>query len=134
MKELDELILPDYVRYSQTHEWAKAEGKNIRVGISDYAQNRLGDITFVEFPRIGDQFRKGEPCGVLESTKAVAELFTPVSGEIAAVNTDLDESPGLINSDPYGAGWIMEVRPDGRDNLESLLTTGDYRQVLEGLE
>lgn len=134
MKELDELILPENVRYAQTHEWARLQGNNVRVGISDYAQNRLGDITFVELPRIGDLFRKGEPCGVLESTKAVAELFMPVSGEIATVNTDLDESPGLINSDPYETGWIMEIKPDGRDDPGSLLTGGDYRLVLEGLE
>lgn len=134
MKELDELILPDDVRYTQTHEWAKAEENNVRVGISDYAQNRLGDITFVELPRVGDLFRKGEQCGVLESTKAVAELFMPLSGEITEVNTDLDESPGLINSDPYTAGWILEVKPDGQDDLGSLLNSRDYRQMLEGLE
>jgi len=134
VKELDELILPENLRYAQTHEWASLEGTNVRVGISDYAQNRLGDITFVELPRIGDLFHKGEPCGVLESTKAVAELFMPVSGEIVAVNTDLDESPGLVNSDPYGSGWIMEIKPDGRDDLGTLMTGLDYRQILEGLE
>lgn len=134
MKEIDELNLPGDVRYVESHEWARIEGETVRVGISDYAQDRLGDITFVEFPQLGDVFGKGDQFGTVESTKAVSDLFMPVGGEVLAINTELAESPGLINSDPYGSGWIMEVRPEGREDLDSLLTHDSYRELLRGLD
>lgn len=134
MKEIDELTLPDDLRYAETHEWARLEGDIVRVGISDYAQDHLGDITFVELPQLDDSFQQGEQFGTVESTKAVSELFMPVGGEILAVNADLLESPGLINSDPYGAGWILAIRPDRPEDLESLLNSAAYREMLGGLE
>jgi glycine cleavage system H protein len=134
LKEIDELNLPDNVRYAETHEWARLEGAVVRVGISDYAQEQLGDLTFVEMPNLGEVLRKGEQFGVVESTKAVSEVFIPVGGEVAAVNADLVESPELINTDPYGAGWIIEVKPEHSEELESLMTNAAYRVMLEGLE
>jgi len=134
VKEIDELNLPDDVRYAESHEWARIEGDMVRVGISDYAQDRLGDITFVEFPQLGDVVGKGDQFGTVESTKAVSDLFMPVGGEVAAINTELAESPGLINSDPYGSGWIIEVKADRPEELDSLLTNAGYLELLRGLD
>jgi glycine cleavage system H protein len=134
LKEIAELKLPDDVRYGETHEWTKPKGDVVRIGISDYAQEQLGALTFVELPNVGDVFRKGEQFGVVESTKAVSEVFMPVGGEVLGVNADLAESPELINSDPYGAGWIIEVHPEHPEELESLMTNVEYRVMLEGLE
>ncbi|RJP22539.1 MAG: glycine cleavage system protein GcvH [Candidatus Abyssobacteria bacterium SURF_5] len=134
MKELDELKLPDDVRYSTDHEWARLEGNHIRVGISDYAQDRLGDITFVELPEIGDILHQGEEFGTVESTKAASEMLTPVSGTVVAVNNLLEESPGSINQDPYGRGWIIEVKALDVSEYDDLMTKDDYRKMLEGTE
>ena len=134
MKEIEELILPEYVRYTQTHEWARLEGDAVRVGISDYAQDQLGALTFVELPNLGDVFRKGEQFGIVESTKAVSEVFMPVGGEIAAVNPDLVDSPELINSDPYEAGWIIEVKPETPEDLETLMRSEAYQKMLRELD
>lgn len=134
MKEIRELNLPDNVRYAETHEWAKPEGDFVRVGISDYAQEQLGALTFVELPNLGDVLRRAEQFGVVESTKAVSEVFMPVGGEVMAVNAELVESPELINSDPYGAGWIIEVKPEHSEEFKSLMKSAAYREMLEGLE
>ena len=134
MKEISELNLPDEVRYTQDHEWARLEGDTVRGGISDYAQDQLGDIVFVDLPKAGDTFGKGEEFGTLESVKAVAELYMPVSGEILSVNTELEQSPGLINEDPYDKGWMVQIRPSGPQELESLLTKEKYIELLKGLD
>jgi glycine cleavage system H protein len=134
LKEISELNLPDSVRYAETHEWAKLEGGVARIGISDYAQDSLGDITFVEFPQVGDVLHKGEQFGTVESTKAVSELFMPVGGEIVAVNTDLAESPELVNQAPYAAGWMIEVKPDNPGEMDSLMTAAAYGEMLGGHE
>jgi glycine cleavage system H protein len=134
VKEIAELNLPEDLRYSETHEWVRLEGDKVKVGITDYAQDHLGDITFVELPQVDDAFPKGAQCGSLESTKAVSEIFMPVSGEILAVNDALGESPGLINSDPYGDGWIVEIKPERLEQMQSLLSAASYREMLGGLE
>jgi glycine cleavage system H protein len=134
MKEIAELNLPEELRYAETHEWVRLEGDKVRVGITDYAQDHLGDLTFVELPQVGDAFQKGSQCGSLESTKAVSEIFMPVSGEILAVNDALAESPGLINSDPYGDGWIVEMKPERLEDIQTLLSAAAYREMLGGLE
>ncbi len=134
MKKISELNLPEDIYYSEDHEWVKLEGKVARIGISDYAQDQMGDITFVEVPEVGDTFEEGEQFGSVESTKAVSEMLLPVSGEVVAVNKDLEDSPGLINEDPYGRGWIIEIRPDDADDIDSLLTKEDYLKLLEGTE
>ncbi|AFM24174.1 glycine cleavage system H protein [Desulfomonile tiedjei DSM 6799] len=134
MKALEEVNLPDNLRYAETHEWVRLDGDIAFVGVSDYAQDSMGDITFVEFPQVGDTLQKGEQFGSLESTKAVSELFMPVSGEILAINESLAESPGLVNSDPYGEGWIVQVKPSHIEDMESLAGADAYREMLGGLE
>ena len=132
-KEINDLILPDDIRYAQSHEWAKTEGDNVKVGISDYAQDQLGDIVFVEMPDVGDTLEKGAEFGTVESVKAVSELYMPIGGEITAINTGLEESPELVNNDPYGGGWMIEVNPGDSGEIEALMTKEAYLEMLKGL-
>ena len=134
MKDIKELDFPEDVRYSNTHEWAKPVGDVIRVGITDFAQDRLGDITYVEMPQIGDSFQQGQRCGTLESAKALSDLFVPIAGEIVALNSALEESPELINQDPYGQGWIIDLKPTNPSEQETLLLNDAYVTMLEGME
>ena len=131
MKELNELHLPDDIRYTDEHEWARISGDIARIGVSDYAQDQLGDIVFVELPAVGDTIAKGEVFGTLESVKAVSELYLPLSGEVVAVNTALTDAPELINQDPYAA-WIIEVRPTDAGEYDQLLTAAAYLDLLRG--
>lgn len=131
MKELNELHLPDDIRYTDEHEWARITGDIARIGVSDYAQDQLGDIVFVELPAVGDTLAKGEVFGTLESVKAVSELYLPLSGEVVAVNTALTDAPELINQDPYAA-WIIEVRPTDAGEYDQLLTAAAYLDLLRG--
>ena len=131
MKELNELHLPDDIRYTEEHEWARISGDTARIGVSDYAQDQLGDIVFVELPAVGDTIAKGEVFGTLESVKAVSELYLPLSGEVVAVNTALTDAPELINQDPYAA-WIIEVRPTDAGEYDQLLTAAAYLDLLRG--
>jgi len=132
MKEIDELNLPDDFRYSEDHEYAHPLDDRYRVGINDYAQDQLGDIVYVELPAVGDRFEKGGQFGTVESVKAVVELFMPIGGEVTAVNTLLEESPGNINSDPYGTGWMIEVRSDAPDAFEKLMDRATYLKMIQG--
>ena len=134
MKEIEEIILLDNVRYAEDHEWAKAEKDKMTIGISDYAQDQLGDIVFVELPQIGATFGKGEQFGTVESVKAVAELYMPVGGEVLSVNTSLEESPELLNKAPYSEGWIIQVKPSDPSELSALMTKETYLQMLKGLK
>ena len=131
MKELNELHLPDDIRYTDEHEWARITGDIARIGVSDYAQDQLGDIVFVELPAVGDTIARGEVFGTLESVKAVSELYLPLSGEVVAVNTALTDAPELINQDPYAA-WIIEVRPSDAGEYDLLLTAAAYLDLLRG--
>ena len=131
MKELDELHLPEDLGYTDDHEWARITGETVRVGVSDYAQDQLGDIVFVDLPAVGDSFEKGTEFGTLESVKAVSELYTPMSGEVVAVNTALTDSPELINQDPYSA-WIIEIKPSDPGEFAQLHTAAAYLQMLQG--
>ena len=131
MKELNELLFNEEYRYTEEHEWVSVGGDALMVGISDYAQDQLGDIVFVEMPEVGAIFGKGEQFGTLESVKAVSELYLPVGGEVVAVNEALGDSPELINQDPYGA-WIVKIKPSDSGELEQLLTAESYRQLLRG--
>ena len=131
MKEVHELNLPEDVRYTKDHEWAKVTGDTIRIGISDYAQDQLGDIVFVEMPSVGDSFEEGDEFGTLESVKAVSELYAPIAGEVVAVNEDLEDAPELLNQDPY-AGWIVEIKPGDSKEIEQLLDRDTYLGVLKG--
>ncbi|MGD8337625.1 MAG: glycine cleavage system protein GcvH [Desulfobacterales bacterium] len=133
-KEISELVLPDDVRYTHDHEWAKQEDGNVKVGITDYAQDQLGDIVFVELPEIGQSFDKGEEFGTLESVKAVSELYMPISGEIVAINEALADEPELVNKEPYQEGWMVAIRPGDASEFESLKNKGAYLEMLKGTE
>ena len=131
MKEIEELNLPGDIYYTKDHEWARKEGDTIKIGISDYAQDQLGDIVFVEMPGVGDTFNQSDEFGTLESVKAVSELYIPVSGEVVAINEALEDAPELVNEDPY-ENWIIEVRPVNQDDYEELLSRDDYLELLKG--
>ena len=118
--------VPDELRYLESHEWTTADGDTVRVGVSDFAQDELGDVVFVELPEVGDEVTAGEPFGVVESIKAVSDLYAPVSGEVVAVNEDLFDRPELVNEDPYGDGWMLEVEPTDGGDAEALLDAEAY--------
>ncbi|MEE8551762.1 MAG: glycine cleavage system protein GcvH [Desulfobacterales bacterium] len=134
MKEINELNLPDDIRYAEDHEWARLEGGNVRVGLDDYAQDQLGDIVFVELPQVGDTFKQGEEFATVESVKAVSECYLPVSGEIVAVNTALEESPELVNNSPYDGGWFVEINPTDISEMKTLMTNVACLEKLKGAE
>jgi glycine cleavage system H protein len=133
MKEINDLILPENLRYAEDHEWARVDGDSTRVGIDDYAQDQLGDVVFVELPQVGDKFAKGDEFGTVESVKAVSELFMPIGGEILSVNTALEESPELVNNSPYDDGWMIEVKPADPADLDALMDKNAYMKMLKGL-
>ena len=132
MKELNELNLPEDVKYAEDHEWVKLSGDTARIGISDYAQDQLGDIVFVELPEVGDTFGKGEEFGTVESVKAVSELFLPLSGEVTAVNQNLEDAPELVNNEPYTGGWMIKIKPNDPSELDALMTQDAYLDMLKG--
>ncbi len=131
MKELNELLFEEDLRYTEDHEWVGGGGDSFKIGVSDYAQDQMGDIVFVELPEVGTTFEKGEEFGTLESVKAVSELYMPIGGEVVAVNEDLGDAPELINQDPYG-NWIIEIKPSDQSELENLLGVDAYRELLKG--
>lgn len=131
MKELEELTYGENLLYAEDHEWIEAAGDTRKVGVSDYAQDQMGDIVFVELPEVGDTFEKGDEFGTLESVKAVSELYLPVGGEIVAINEALEDSPELINTDPY-ANWIVEIKVADEGELDGLLDEDAYKEFLKG--
>jgi glycine cleavage system H protein len=127
------LSAPEELRYTEEHEWvATREATLVRVGITEYAQDQLGDVVFVDLPEVGRQVGAGDVFGEVESTKSVSELFAPVDGEIVAVNDAVADSPELINSDPYGEGWLIEIRLDDPAELEALLEAEAYDALIKG--
>jgi glycine cleavage system H protein len=132
MKAISELNLPEDVRYTDDHEWAKKNGDVVRMGISDYAQDQLGDIVFVELPEVGSSFDKGEEFGTVESVKAVSELYMPIGGEVTAINEALADEPELVNSDPYNGGWMIEIKASHPAELEAMKSKADYLEMLKG--
>jgi glycine cleavage system H protein len=131
-------VVPEELRYTPDHEWvlvsaeATAQaGITVRVGITDYAQTQLGDIVHVELPRVGDSVAPGDPVGEVESTKSVSEVFAPVAGEVVARNDALESSPELVNSDPYGEGWMIEIKLVDASAMDSLISAEDYRTRTE---
>jgi len=118
--------VPDDRRYLESHEWALETDGVVRVGISEFAQDELGDVVFVELPDEGDDVSQEGEFGVVESIKAVSDLYAPVSGEVVAVNDELFDAPELVNDDPFGDGWMLEIEPDDTDDLEDLLTADEY--------
>jgi glycine cleavage system H protein len=118
--------IPDDLHYSKDHEWVRVEGKTAVVGITDYAQDSLGDVVYVELPKAGDEFSANEPFGSVESVKAVSEVFSPVSGTISGVNETLNDEPEKVNQDPYGEGWMIRVETSSPGEVDSLLTAAEY--------
>jgi glycine cleavage system H protein len=132
MKAISELNLPEDVRYTDDHEWAKKNGGVVRIAISDYAQDQLGDIVFVELPEVGSSFDKGEEFGTVESVKAVSELYMPIGGEVTAINEALADEPERVNSDPYDGGWMVEVKASDPAELDAMKSKVDYLEMLKG--
>jgi glycine cleavage system H protein len=121
-------MTPEDSRYAKSHEYINVEGEIGTIGITDYAQKELGDVVFVELPQVGTQLEAGDELGSIESVKAVSELFAPVGGEVVEINERLAEKPELINTDPYGDGWLIEVKLAEPDAVESLLSASEYEQ------
>jgi len=121
--------VPAELKYTREHEWAKVEGDRARIGITAYAQEQLGDVVFVELPKVGAKVTAMKPFGVVESVKAVNDLFAPVSGEVAEVNAELPKKPELVNSDPYGQGWMLVIRMSNLKDMDGLMSAADYEKL-----
>jgi len=120
----------DDVKYTKEHEWVKLEGDVATVGITDYAQRQLGDVVFIELPEAGTQVEQMKPFGVIEAVKAVSDIFSPLTGEVTEVNSELQTQSNLINSDPYGEGWIVKIKIKDPKELDGLLSPADYRKLV----
>jgi glycine cleavage system H protein len=123
------MTIPDELRYTAEHEWLAINGSVASVGITDFAQRALGDVVYVSVPAAGTRVTAGEPCGEVESTKSVSDIYSPVDGEVTEVNADLEDDPALVNSDPYGAGWLMKVRLDPDADASGLLSADEYADL-----
>ena len=125
-------MIPEDLRYTAEHEWVSGDGSGpVRVGITHYAQDALGDIVYVQLPEVGEEVEAGSAIGELESTKSVSDVYAPVSGSVVGRNDALDQTPELVNSDPYGDGWLLEIRPTDTAAVEGLMSADDYRKKVE---
>ena len=122
--------IPDGLRYTRQHEWVLIDGESARIGITDLAQDALGNIVHVQLPAVGQSVRSGVSAVEVESSKSVSDIYSPVSGSVVLVNESLATEPGLVNSDPYGSGWLYEVQMSYDETLEGLLTAGEYRAIV----
>lgn len=130
----EEYIVPENLYYTKEHEWLKVQGDAAIMGITDYAQKSLHEIVFVDLPEVGRKVKQMESIGTVESVKAVSEIYTPISGEIIEVNTELNEKPELVNQDPYGKGWIAKIQPENLEKeLKNLMTPQQYKEHLKTL-
>ena len=125
---------PDELQYTKEHEWIRVDGENATVGITDHAQDELGDVVFVELPAIGDKIDIDEPFGNVESVKSVSELFMPLTGVVLKVNTALEEVPELVNDDPYGKGWMVRIRIEDPSEMDALLSSEEYDDYISNGE
>jgi glycine cleavage system H protein len=128
------MTIPDELRYTAEHEWIAVNGTLASVGITDFAQRALGDVVYVSVPAPGTRVTAGEPCGEVESTKSVSDIYSPVDGEVAEVNADLEDDPALVNSDPYGAGWLMKITLDPDADPSGPLTADEYADLTKDSE
>lgn len=126
--------IPEELRYSKDHEWVLVDGEIATIGITDYAQESLGDVVFVELPNEGDNFNAHDAFGSVESVKAVSEIFTPVGGEVVGTNEDLNDAPEVVNDDPYGDAWMVKVKMNNPGELDSLLSSEEYEEYLKSEE
>jgi glycine cleavage system H protein len=127
-------VFPENLKYSKEHQWVSAEGGSVKIGITDYAQQQLGDIVLVELPGAGAKLEKGKNFGVVESVKSVSDLPSPVSGEVTDVNKEIANHPELINKDPYGKGWMITVKIDKPDDINELLSASEYEKTIKQAE
>jgi glycine cleavage system H protein len=125
-------IVPEDLQFTAEHEWVRRVGEDnvVEVGITDYAQSELGDVVFVELPAVGHSYNRMQVFGTIEAVKAVSELFSPVAGEVVAVNKELDTAPALVNTDPYGKGWMIRIRLSNSSELDQLLDSSAYRELI----
>ncbi len=123
--------IPAELRYSEHDEWVRVDGDETVTGITDYAQDQLSDIVYVELPEVGDHYEQGEPYGVVESVKAASDLNMPIAGEITAANTDLEDTPEIVNQAPYAAGWLIRIKPDRIGDVDALMDAEAYRARIE---
>jgi glycine cleavage system H protein len=123
------MSIPDELRYTAEHEWVAMDGPVASVGITDFAQRALGDVVYVSVPVPGTRVTAGEPCGEVESTKSVSDIYSPVDGEVTEVNPEIDEDPALVNSDPYGTGWLMRIKVDDGAAHMNLLSSDEYAEL-----
>ena len=126
--------IPEELRYSKDHEWVAVEGDTATIGITDYAQNSLGDVVYVELPNEGDNFNAHDAFGLVESVKAVSEIFTPVGGEVKETNEDLNDSPEVVNDDPYGDAWMVKMTMDNSSEIDELMSAEEYEEYLKSEE
>ena len=124
--------VPEELRYTKDHEWAKVEGARVRIGITDYAQDALGDVVYVQLPDVGAQVSAGDSCSEVESTKSVSEIYAPVSGTVVEVNQDLVDTPQRLNDDPYGEGWLCVIEMSDAGTLDELLDAAAYLSLIDG--
>ncbi len=122
--------LPENLKYTKEHEWVKIDGDILMLGITDHAQSELGDIIFIEFPGLNQDISKDEPFGTIEAVKTVADLFAPVSGKIIEINQSIEDNPALVNSDPYGEGWIVKITDFDKSQLDALLDSNKYKGII----
>jgi glycine cleavage system H protein len=123
-------VHPDDLKYTAEHEWVRASGDRVRAGITDYAQEQLGDVVFVSLPEVGASVTAGDACGEVESTKSVSDIYAPVTGVVVARNEELDAHPDLVNTDPYGSGWLLEIEPADAEAVGGLLDAATYRSQI----
>jgi glycine cleavage system H protein len=126
--------IPENLRYSKDHEWVSVSGDTASIGITDYAQHSLGDVVYIDMPRVGDKFSTHEAFGSVESVKAVSEIFTPIAGEVLEVNDGLNDTPEAVNNDPYAAGWMIKIKMDNPNEADKLLSSVEYEEYLAASE
>ncbi|MGP4076666.1 glycine cleavage system protein GcvH [Halobacillus sp. K22] len=124
------MSVPKDLRYSEEHEWVKEEGGKVRIGITEFAQSELGDIVFVELPEVGDELEADEPFGSVESVKTVSELYAPLSGKVVEVNEELEDSPEFVNESPYDKAWMVIVEPSASSEMDELMTSDQYEEMI----
>ena len=127
-------MYPNDFHYTKDHEWVKVEGDEALIGITDFAQHQLGDIIFVELPPVGKALEVHQTIGTVESVKSVSDIYSPIAGEVAAVNEELNQTADILNKDPHGQGWIVRLKIKDKRQIEGLMSAGDYEKLLEGLE
>ena len=127
-------MYPDNYHYTKDHEWIKVEGDKATIGITDFAQKQLGDVVYVELPKVGTELEFHQSIGVIESVKAVSDVYSPISGEVIELNEKLNDSPELVNQDPHGKGWIIRIKIKDDSELQKLMSATEYEKFIEGIE